>query len=56
MQEHLQANVQANKKIQLENLMQEHLQANGNKKQESFTGLGPTAINLGANLRTWSDQ
>jgi hypothetical protein len=54
MQEHLQAN--GNKKIQLENLMQEHLQANGNKKQESFTGPGQAAINLGANLRTWSDQ
>jgi hypothetical protein len=26
--------------------MQEHLQANGNKKQESFTGPGPAAINL----------
>ncbi len=36
--------------------MQEHLQANGNKKHESFTGPGPAAIIPGANLRTWSDQ
>jgi len=36
--------------------MQEHLQANGNKKHENFTGPGPAAINLRANLRIWSDQ
>jgi hypothetical protein len=44
------------KSSQLENLMQEHLQANANKKHESFTGPGPAVINLRANLRTWSDQ
>lgn len=44
------------KSSQLENLMQEHLEANGNKKHESFTDPRPAAINLGANLRTWSDQ